>query len=332
MGVRDSAFLNDSVSEVNLSPLAPVLLHMSAVVTMRKRPMNRAHVLSLLAAALAVPAVSSTASAQCDPDAVFCAEVEVSGSVQVGGGGGGTVVVDAPPPPPPPQRRGRRGRVLVVRPAPPAPPPQRVVVQPAPPPPPQTTETVVVIEQDAPQVQLRRQRGLMSQKFGLSARIGSMISEQVRMGGLQLGLRFRPSRIFGIELGAGAYGGTDYNGMDRAEVPFTLDFMFWLPRQSRVQAYLLGGFNVSYAHVEGFHEGYGRYMNNDYAYVGGQAGLGIEWRVHRRFALSMDIRAFIRSRVDDEDGLQAEFYDPETGRTTDTSAGAIGSLGAHLYF
>ena len=48
--------------------------------------------------------------------------------------------------------------------------------------------------------------------------------------------------------------------------------------------------------------------------------------------LSMDIRAFIRSRVDDEDGLQAEFYDPETGRTTDTSAGAIGSLGAHLYF
>ncbi|MCB9620009.1 MAG: outer membrane beta-barrel protein [Sandaracinus sp.] len=298
--------------------------------------MNRALAAATLAAAFAIPALPQ-ASAQCDGDAAFCASVEVSGSVQIGRRRRRPAVVvvspaPQPPPPPPvivaPAPPQPRGRVIVVQPAPPAPPPAQVVVAPAPQPQPQ--ETVVVIEQQPARYRLQV-APWTNRKVGLSARLGTMINDQVRMGGVQLGLRFRPSRIFAIELGVGGYGGTDYNGMNRGEVPVTFDAMFFLPRASRVQAYVLAGFGISYAHTEGFHEGYGREMERDMAYFGGQAGLGVEWRIAPRFALSTDLRAFLRTRVSDDDGVP-EFYDPDTGNTSDTSVGAVGTLGAHFYF
>lgn len=304
--------------------------------------MKRALAAASLAAAFALPALPR-AEAQCSDDSIVCAEVEVSGSVQFGRRRRGVVVVQpapqppahvvvtqAPPPPPPvivtqapPQPRGR---VIVVQPAPQAPPPQQVVVTQQQP----MQETVVVIEQHP--ARYRLVAPFQNRKVGITARIGSMISENVRMGGVQAGLRFRPSRIFGIELGVGAYGGTDYNGMTRAEVPVTFDFMFFLPRASRVQAYVLGGFGISYAHTTGFHQGYGREMERDMAYFGGQMGLGLEWRIAPRFALSTDIRAFIRTRVSEDIGDLPEFYNPSTGESTDTSVGAVGTLGAHFYF
>lgn len=303
--------------------------------------MKRALAAATLAAAFAVPALPQ-AEAQCTDDSVVCAEVEVSGSVQFGRRRRGAVIVTQAPPPPPPVVVTQappppaqvvvthappqpRGRVIVVQPAPPAPPPQQVIVTQQ-----QPQETVVVIEQQP--ARYRLVAPFQNRKVGMTARLATMISEDVRMGGVHLGLRFRPSRIFGIELGVGAYGGRDYNGMTRGEVPFTFDAMFFLPRASRVQAYVLTGFNVSYAHTEGFHEGYGRDMERDMAYFGGHMGLGLEWRIAPRFALSTDIRAFIRTRVSEDIGDLPEFYDPETGNTSDTSVGAVGTLGAHFYF
>lgn len=299
--------------------------------------MNRALAAATLAAAFAIPA-TPRADAQCSDGALVCAEVEVSGSVQIGRRRQPAVVVVSPAPqqvppspvivaPAPPQPRGR---VIVVAPAPPAPPlpppPPRVVVAPAP----QPQETVVVIEQHP--ARYRLVAPFQNRKVGLTARLGTMMNDQVRMGGVQLGLRFRPSRIFGVEVGVGAYGGTDYNGMTRGEVPVTFDAMFFLPRASRVQAYVLAGFGISYAHTQGTHQGYGREMERDMAYFGGQLGIGVEWRVAPRFALSTDLRTFLRTRVSDDLGDLPEFYDPSTGNSTDTSIGAVGTLGAHFYF
>lgn len=275
--------------------------------------LSRTFLVSSLAA-LALPLLSARAEAQCDPGAVFCAEIEVNGSVEV-----------APPPPPahvvvqpqPPQ-----GQVVVVQPAPP--PPQ---VQVAPPPPRQTT--VIVTHQRPQRLQLRRPQQRL-RRFSVNARIGTMISERLRMGGVEGSIRFRPARIFGVEFAVGAYGGTDYNDMDRFEVPVTFNFMFWLPKASRFQVYFLAGAGLSYAHSEGVHSGYNEFMSRDMTYIGAQGGIGLEWRINPRFALSLDMRAFIRTRIDADD--LPEFFDPDTGRTTDTSAGALGTLGAHLYF
>jgi hypothetical protein len=161
-----------------------------------------------------------------------------------------------------------------------------------------------------------------------------MIGDNVRMGGAQVGFRLRPSRMFAMELAGGMYAGTDYNNMDRTEVPITLDFMFFLPRASRFQAYLLAGFGMSFAQTEGFHDGYGTFMERDFTYFGGQIGVGVEWRIKPRFALSADIRGFMRTRVgeDRDDDPRPEFYDPANNRSTDTSAGARATLGAHFYF
>ncbi|MEM9072163.1 MAG: outer membrane beta-barrel protein [Myxococcota bacterium] len=281
--------------------------------------MSRAAVLSILAVAM----VPITASAQCpDPNATVCAEVEVSGSVSWGRRPAQQTVIVQPAPPPP------QGRVVVVQPAPPPPPPQ-VIVQPVPPPQPVTTETVIVVEQQQ-QVPVRLVRQHRNYKLSLNGRIGSMVGENLRMGGLELGLRFRPSRIFAMEIAVGAYGGRDYNDQDRLEVPLMANLMVFLPRASRVQFYLYGGIGTSFARVEGVHRGYGEFQSRDLRYVGAQLGAGVEWRVNPRFALSIDMRGFIRQRVDD-DG-QPEFFDPDTGRTTDTSGGGVGSLGAHFYF
>ena len=276
------------------------------------RTLSRTTLASL--AALALPLLSTaSAEAQCDPGAVFCAEIEVNGSVEV-----------APPPPP---------SHVVVQPAPPPPQGQIVVVQPAPPPPQVQVapprQTTIIVEQHPQRLRLQRPRQRV-RRFSLNARIGSMIGERLRMGGLEGSIRFRPARIFGVEFAVGAYGGTDWNDMDRIEVPVSFNFMFWLPKASRFQVYFLAGAGMSYAHAEGMHRGYGEFMSRDMTYIGAQGGIGFEWRIHDRFALSLDARAFIRTRVDADD--LPEFFNPDTGQTTDTSAGGIGTLGAHFYF
>lgn len=277
---------------------------------------------ALLLAPLVALSLSSSAQAQCPNGALVCADIQVSGSVSVGARRS-VQVVHTPPP--------RRGRVLVVHQAPPAPPPQQVVVvQQAPPPP---SEVIITVEQEEDtSTRLRLVRRPMSQKFALTGRLSAMIGDQVRMGGFSAGLRLRPSRVFGVEFSVGGFGGTDYNGLDRVEVPFKFNAMFWLPRASRVQMYLLAGLGSSWAHVEGYHEGYRSFLSREYVYFGGEAGVGLEWRVASRFALSADVRGFLRTRIDDGDDPEFVRDTPSGRQATDTSAGALFSLGMHLYF
>lgn len=299
--------------------MALTLLGYRVSTSLKEPTMKR---VALLLAPLVAMLVSTSAQAQCPNGALVCADIQVSGSVSVGARRS-VQVVHTPPPP--------RGRVVVVQQAPPAPPPQQVVVQYAPPPPP-PSEVIITVEQEQQAPRLRLVRPVMSQKFALTGRLSAMIGDRVRMGGFSAGLRLRPSRVFGVELSVGGFGGTDYNGMDRVEVPFKFDAMIFLPRASRVQMYLLAGIGSSWARAEGYHEGYREFLTREYVYLGGEAGVGLEWRVATRFALSADVRGFIRTRVDD--GNEPEFI-RGTGsgtQSTDTSAGALLSLGMHLYF
>ncbi len=281
-------------------------------------------------------ALPSGASAQCPNGADVCVSggaaapgVSVSGSASItfGRRRRAQVVVTQPPPPP-------AGRVVVVQPAPVAPPPQVVVTRPVPPPPPQVIvqpappqpEQVVIIESQAPSVRLRP---LSNRKFGLTARIGGIIARDVRMGGASVGLRYRPSRIFGVELSLGAYGGEDYNGNLRTEIPLAFDFRFTFPRESRFQMVALIGGHVSWALIDAEDDFFDEFDEENF-YMGGHVGLGAELQIGQHFALSGEFRAFLRQRLDA--GEAPEFRDPETGRTTNTSAGGMFNLGAHFYF
>jgi len=304
--------------------------------------MNRA-LLLIPSLALLLP---SLAEAQCPDGASFCAEIEVEGSVSIGGRRQPPpppppsddnivdveVEIDQAPPPPPAQVQvhpRRRGRVVVVRPAPQAPQPQPVVVQP--PPPRHTVVTVQTTRTTNNRVQVRRAQR-WNRKFGLTARAGGMFNQHVQMGGLQLGARFRASRVFGVELGFGSYGGADYEGNSRREHPITFDFMFFLPKESRFQAYMLVGGGFSFAQVDTDPDFIDDWDDFDtrYAYIGGQLGLGVEWRLSPLFALSADVRGFLRTRIDEDRDRNPEFVDGS--RSTNTSAGVLGTVGMHFYF
>lgn len=277
---------------------------------------------------------------------------------------------DAPPPPPPPPQEtevdvGRQSRPVIVIPqspgrpaAPPIiihrrpgsnlPPAQVVIVAPgaappAPPPPPARVAVVRTREVRTTAPAPRRERGWF-RPWGLNMRLEGAAfgdhngaAEDAGMGGFGLSLRFRPVPAFALDAGIDVLGGTDYNGFERTEVPFSLNAMVFLNPRSRVQFYMLGGFHVSHASVESdtpspllggddAREG----TSTEYSYFGGQGGIGLEFRISKLIALNTDVVAFIRKRSDD--GLKPEFVEPETGRPANSSAGALFRGGLTFYW
>jgi len=177
-----------------------------------------------------------------------------------------------------------------------------------------------------------REQLLPSREWGLTARLeGALIGRgtagDASMGGAGAGLRYKPTRSFGLEADFDFVGGTDYQGNSRSERAFSLNALLFLNPRSRAQFYLLAGFGWTGANVANDSLG----TQASYSYFGGQAGGGLEIRLSRSLALDMDLRGFIRSRTDALAATQPEFTDP-SGRTTNTSAGGLLTGGMTLYF
>ena len=196
--------------------------------------------------------------------------------------------------------------------------PSRVIVKTGPP-------TVVVVTPgtaavpppSTPPVHRDRER-----KVGIHFDVGGTFGRDITMGGFSGALRFRPAPHFALDLGAGYFAGDDFDGDFRTEIPVTANMLFFVNPKSKVQFYVLLGPAVSFARKEMITEV--RRMT----YVGGQGGAGLEFRLAPAFALNVDVRGFVRHRVDPDP--RPEFVD--AGRTTDTSAGALATFGATFYF
>jgi hypothetical protein len=248
------------------------------------------------------------------------AQATVSGGVSVSGGV--TVSTHSPP--------------VVVVPAPP------VVVAPAPP-----TAVVVVTEQPKPKpppkvvVKTPPLRPAFEKQVGFGLRVSGALHghEEMHdkgMGGAGLLLRLRLLPHFATEIGIDAYGGQGYAGEKRAEVPFSLGFM-WMPMYylTRVQFYTIGGLGGAWAHV-----GEDPYVDKPF-YMGGFLGLGFEVKlgIKRRVALFTDIRGFIRKRLNDRPSdpmipTGGSCRDDGMGgiECTDWEGGFTMSLGLVVYF
>ena len=284
------------------------------------------------AAGLAVPAIASAQEPghqqqPCPPGSWFCADAP------------------QPQPAPPPPNQPAPGQPL--QPLPPQgqaqgqPPP--VVYQPAPAPPPpvvvyQPPPPVVYARPEAPPPYVYRPRVTYPRsQWGLNlhlegAMIGKGANGDTSMGGLGFGLRYRMIPAFAVEANLDFVGGTDYQGLKRNETGLTFNGLVFLNPKSVAQVYLLGGFGWSGAHVQSRDYVYTtNYIDDHYTYFGGQAGIGLELRFSRHFALNGDIRGFIRGRVDDQAQYKPEFTDG-TGRSTNTSGGGLLTLGATFYF
>lgn len=296
--------------------------------------MNRFALTLFTAAALAAALVpTSEAEAQCTGYETFCADVSVGTSFSANA----QLVVNRPQ---------RAAQVVVVQPAPPAPPPPPVqppvvIVQPVQPvqPPPQQATVVVTTETMPPPQQVvvtTTQRQVRPTNVGIHGQISGIFGSDLQMVGGELAFRLRPHNgVFALDIGGGSYWGTDYNGLDRNEWVGTVDGLFFFNPQNRLQLYGVLGVGASYAQADGVNRFTGDFTSRDYSYLGGQAGIGLEFRFGRRFAMNVDVRGFVRTRVDGNPQPEFEEFNDlglRTGRTTNTSGGVTANLGATFYF
>lgn len=216
----------------------------------------------------------------------------------------------------------------------PAPPPV-VVYQPAPPP-------VVVVQPHPPTPMYvytapQPVRRLWRPEWGINLRLEGALfgtgykGDVAGIGGLGLGLRYRPSPWVAIEGDVDFLGGRDYNNYRRGETAFSVNALLFVNPRDRVQFYFLAGLGGSIAHVVDDSSPYGE-RGYDWGYFGAQGGGGLEFRLARTFALHADLRGFIRGRTDSMSRWQPEFTDPQTGKTTNTSGGVLVTGGMTFYF
>lgn len=306
----------------------------------------------VFAVAMMSPLPALAQNQPCPPGAWFCADAEVQVPAPSKQAPTPAAVDDeeeqpAPPPVKPPHRRPRAQRadlppppqgpqppVVIYQPvAPTAPPPNIIIVTPgyrryAPAPPPMPP----------------RARPRARSEWGVNLRVEGMSfgsknsAANAAMGGVGLGLRYRPVPAFAMELGVDVIAGNDYNGFERTEVPISLSGLLYLTPRSRVQLYLTGGMHFSRAQVRSADPSpllqpleSGEY-GETYTYFGGQGGLGLEFRVSRRVGINLEGLAFYRGRLNAE-GRAPEFVDPEDpSRTTNRSAGGMARAGITLYW
>jgi hypothetical protein len=286
--------------------------------------------LGVVAASLALSGVAAaqtgaqpSGSANCPPGSWFCESSPSTSAPASGGALQQLPPADAKPAPSdakPAASAGASGQ------APPV-----VIYQPGPP-------VVLVGKADKPSpypytprnadARPRREWGLNLHLQG--AMIGRGRTDDSGMGGLGAGLRFRPHPVVAIEPTIDFYGGRDYNGFQRGETAFTLNtLLFATPRAKVVQLYFPIGFGWSGARVVDDRSA-GPEREFHYSYFGMQAGVGLEFRLSRHFALNTDLRGFIRGRTDDDARQNPEFVDGS--RSTNTSGGGLLSLGMTSYF
>jgi len=288
--------------------------------------------------ALSVTLLSSAALAQQCPPGSVCAGAQINtgifgigGSISIGGG-----VAPQPQPVAP----------VYVQPAQPVYVPQPPVYVQQPP-------TVVYVQQPTRYVVqqpvtytttttnyqwagLQRGQAIGLGAFASGLSFGGRGSESVSLFGAGATVRFRYHPYLATEATLGGYYGRDYNGDQRAEVPATINELIYFNPMHRLQVYGVLGVGLSWATVQ--YEGLNAITrgrdNAGYAYIGAQAGLGLEWQITRNFSLFTDARAFIRTRVDSEVESNPEYSRSNGTRTetTNTSAGVTGQLGAMFYF
>ncbi len=289
--------------------------------------------LTTFALGISLAAPSAFAQQACPPGSWLCADITIGGGVVAPP----PVVAPMPyyQPPPPVVVIPPRPRVYLVPPPPArvyvAPPPV-IVYQPAP-----VYQQPVYYQQPAPRYVLppAPRRGYVGLQLGVA---GSYIGNGSAMGGVNGGLRFRGQGHFGGELSVGVFGGRDFNGDARTEVPASLNALVYFNPQNRFQVYGLIGAGVGWAHAEyapNNRNAHGGLAGADYGYFGGNLGLGAELQLSQRFSLFADVRGFVRTRIDRNASSNPEFSRVNvlgTLESTNVSVGLLGQVGAALYF
>jgi hypothetical protein len=196
---------------------------------------------------------------------------------------------------------------------------------PPPPAPAKSQKPVPVIVVDRPENKPRPPRRRFFKEWGFNLHLGGGLigsdrheaDSDAEMGGVGLGLRYRPRPHLAFDASAEFIGGIDFNGYERDERALLLNAIVFFNPWSKFQVYGLGGIGFAGAEVRiAPREGEASFepFMQKYTYFGGQLGIGAEGRISRRVAIGGDLIGFIRGRTDDDADEQPEFVEPGTGR------------------
>jgi hypothetical protein len=166
-------------------------------------------------------------------------------------------------------------------------------------------------------VNLRIEGALLGRTRGRGADAG--------LGGVGASLRYALNPIITLDLGLDSMLGTDYNGYERNEYTLSLSSLFYFNPEQLIRTYVIAGLNSTAARVDVDGDG------QSWGYFGGHAGLGLDFAVDRRVALTVDLLAFIRGRTDDRAAREPEFVD-SFGRVSNTSGGGLFRGGLSLFW
>lgn len=209
-----------------------------------------------------------------------------------------------------------------------SPPPPVVVYQPPP--------AVVVQPREAPPAYYYVPRNPPPKReWGLNLHLGGLMmgrgkDNDAGMGLVGLGLRYRPVPVFAVEADLDFAGGRDYNGYRRNETAFSFNGLLFVNPKNKAQVYFLAGFGWSGARAVDDRNGFDS-VEYKYGYFGAQAGVGLEFRLSKVVALNLDLRGFMRGRIDDNRREYPEFTDGN-GRSTNTSGGGLMQGGLTFYW
>lgn len=150
-------------------------------------------------------------------------------------------------------------------------------------------------------------------------------NRETGLGGVGISLRYALWPSVALDLGLDAFRGTDYNGYHRGETSLSVSALGYLNPGREIRSYVLGGLHASAARVQVAGN------DQDWAYVGVHAGLGIEFAISERVALNVDLLGFLRGRTDSRAEREPEFSDG-SGNLTNTSGGGVFRGGISFYW
>ena len=155
------------------------------------------------------------------------------------------------------------------------------------------------------------------------------------IGGVGISFRYRPMPWFAVDAGLDVLSGIDTNGFARREVPLSASSILYVNPGDFSQFYLIGGLNLSFARVASnfIEPNFAGGSVDDYTYLGGQFGAGVEFRFARALAFNIDALGIVRSRIDsDGGGRYAEYYDKVNGFASNSSASGLLRAGLVIWW
>jgi hypothetical protein len=167
---------------------------------------------------------------------------------------------------------------------------------------------------------------LMHSTYGLDSLSGGMY-------GVRTSMHARLGRRIALGVGLEEGFGTDASGYRRYDLAWKLpDLYVYITPGSKMQLYSVLGLDMRVSHFESSPE---KKLSDGlpwgHFYMGGTMGLGVESRMSKTSALRVELRGYVRGRVDGKESRDRIQAMPEFADSTRTDKGAMLSIGVVLF-